>query len=402
MGHLEGTKHRVESVVIAGGGLAGLRTAQALRDLGYLGRLQILSAEQQPPYDRPPLSKDFLRPDFPDGGLDLLPFAHYAEQHIELRLGDPAVALDIDARQVRAASGQMIDYDALVVATGARARTLPNLEGSAAVMSLRNVDDAVRLRSAFDAQERIVVIGGGFIGLEVAATARAAGCSVTIVEALPAPLAGILGSYLSGWLQQQHVERGVQFRCGVTVESSTSTPGGEQLLLSDGSQLTADTVVVGVGVTRDLGWLADAGLEVHVGLVCDEAGRASISGVYGAGDIVCQHIDGSCAQIQHWTAATLSARRVAQAVLSIDKPAPPDDAFFWSDQYDLRIQFAGHADARADVEIVSGSFGSGAFTARYMADGQPTGAFAVNSPREFLRLRLALRTADLQPRESVT
>jgi 3-phenylpropionate/trans-cinnamate dioxygenase ferredoxin reductase subunit len=162
--------------------------------------------------------------------------------------------------------------------------------------------------------------------------------------------------------------------------------------LSDGSELSADVIVVGVGVARDLEWLVDAGLEVHDGLVCDDSGRTSIPGIFGAGDIVCRHVDGVCTQIQHWTAAGVSGRRVAHAVLSMDATPVPDDGYFWSDQYGLRIQFAGHSEPFADMEVASGSIDDRVFTLRWTVDGRVVGVLGVNSPKEFMRLRLALRS----------
>jgi 3-phenylpropionate/trans-cinnamate dioxygenase ferredoxin reductase component len=379
-------------VVIAGGGLAGARTAQTLRDLGYEGSLTLLCAEHRAPYDRPPLSKDYLKGDFPEAALDLIAADRYAELGIDLVIGDPATSIDVGADVVGTASGRRFDFDALVVATGAAARALPVFAGSSAAMSLRSAGDAVRLRAALVAGHRVVIVGGGFIGLEVAAAARVAGCPVTVVEALPAPLVGVLGDDVASWLQQCHEANGVDFRCGVTVESATPTSSGERLALSDGTALHADVVVVGVGITRDTGWLRHAGLDVHLGLVCDDAGRTNRPRVWGAGDIVCRHRDGVCDHVQHWTAATLSTRKVAHDILGRDIPATPDDAFFWSDQYDLKMQFVGHAPPGSTVEVASGDLGTTAFTAMYVsADGRETAAFGVNSPREFLRLRSRLR-----------
>lgn len=368
-----------------------MRTAQALRDLGFTGQLRILSAERDAPYDRPPLSKDFLRPDFPQHGLELMSSQLYSDRGIELQLGDPVVAIQASARALSTAAGEQHSFDALVIATGARARMLPQLPASRSVISLRTVSDARRLKAAIATQRRIVVVGGGFIGLEVAASARAAGCPVTVIEAMPAPLISVLGPELASWLQRRHADHGVEFRCNTTVTSARASSAGHLLELSDGSELVAELVVVGVGVTRDLGWLADAGLAVHLGLVCDEGGRTSSPGIFGAGDIVCQHVEGSCRQIQHWTAATLSARRTAEAVLAITKPPPPDDGFFWSDQYDLRIQFAGHPQLDAELEVLVGEIAEGSFAAIYKIDGKMTGAIAVNQAKEFLRLRLSLR-----------
>lgn len=380
-------------VVVVGGGLAAVRTAQTLRDLGHSGELRILSAEDEAPYDRPPLSKGHLSGALPDGKLALLPPERYAELDIGVELGREIVELDAHARTVASADGSEWGYDRLVVATGARARSLPVVADRPGAGPLRTAADSRRLATAIRGGGRIVVVGGGFIGLEVAATARTAGCPVTVVEMQPAPLLGAVGAEVAGWLQARHEASGVTFRCGVGVTAAGESPdGAERLELSDGTVLTADAVVVGVGVVRDVGWLADAGLETADGLVCDEHGRTSRSDVFAVGDVACRRRDDALVPIAHWTAAGTSARRAAHALLGRAVPDLPDDAFFWSDQFGLRIQCAGAVEADSELVVVAGDMAGDSFVAQFRSGGETTGVLAVNDARRFLQNRKALRT----------
>lgn len=358
-------------VVIAGGGLAGVRTAQALRDLGHTGPIRMLSDEAEPPYDRPPLSKEYLLDERADIGLGW---------DGEVALDSRVVGADLRTRTLHLSGGRETGYDRLVVATGAQPRRLPNLPTA---HYLRTAADSRRLRRALVDGNHVVVIGAGFIGLEVASAARLRGCRVTVVEAAPYPLAAIIGAEPAAWLQEWHSSRGIAFRCGTTVRDAK----GKRLRLTDGTELTADAVVVGVGVVRDTAWLAAAGLETHHGLVCDGSGRTSAPDVFGAGDIVCRHGD---SPIAHWTAASDSATRAAAALLGVEASIPPDDGFFWSNQAELKLQFAGSASPEA--KIAAGTYESGRFAIHYTVAGRLTGVLAANSPRDFLRGRLALRT----------
>jgi 3-phenylpropionate/trans-cinnamate dioxygenase ferredoxin reductase component len=391
---MDSTARTTPRVVIVGGGIAAVRTAQALRDLGHPGEVTILSAEAEPPYDRPPLSKGHLLGTVSDDMLRLLTAAEYADLGIQLRLGAEAVGLDPAARTVTLADGSAVPYDRLVIATGSRARPLPMLAGRAGVLALRTADDSRRLAGVLGAGRSVAVVGGGFIGLEVTAAARNRGCAVTVVEAQAAPLVAAVGAEVAAWLRKRHEEHGVAFHCDTTVTAVADAPdGGERLTLADGSTVDAHAVVVGVGVVRDLDWLAAAGLEVATGLVCDVAGRTSLPDVFGAGDIVCHRTDWGTALIGHWTAAGDSAHRAAHAVLGLDPPTGPDDGFFWSDQYDLRLQFTGRIAHEGEFAVVAGDLDSGSFVARYGNGRRTTGVLAVNHPRGFLRERLALRKA---------
>ncbi|MFD5747271.1 NAD(P)/FAD-dependent oxidoreductase [Streptomyces sp. NPDC127033] len=401
--------------VIAGAGLAGVRTAQTLRDLGYEGRIRLFSEESELPYDRPPLSKAYLTG---RRGGEAIRFEDrldaYTARGIELVLGKRVVAADLSAGTVGLADGSEAGFDRLVVATGSRPREPAALPPSPTVHYLRTAADSRRLAGALTAGRRVVLVGGGFIGLEVACAARALGCEVTVVEAVALPLATAVGEEPARRLMSWHTARGIAFRCGVTVRSASAAAGARILRLDDGSQVTADVVVVGVGVVRDTGWLSTAGLGIHHGLVCDHDGRASDPAVFGVGDVVCRHDgtrsdgtgrsgetgergetggSGACRPIGHWTAAADSAVRVAGTITG-GAPAPvQDDGFFWSDQGDLRLQFAGYSGPGSEAAVVSGALDADAFVVHYTDRGRLTGVFAANSPREFLRGRMALRSA---------
>lgn len=384
----------IGKVVIVGGGLAAVRTAQALRALGHEGTIVMLSDEVEMPYDRPPLSKQVLLGTFPEEALRLLDEEECQRLGIDLRLGHRVVALDPDARMVRVDGHDDLVYDALVVATGSRPRRLDAVADAPDVHYVRTLDDARGLAGRLHEGARVVVVGAGFIGLEVASCARSLGADVTVVEAAPQPLRHALGSEIAAWLQEWHTERGVRFHCGVTVTASTPGSPGARLQLSDGRMLPADVVVVGVGVERDTTWLREAGLEVEGGLVCDEDGRTATPGVFGAGDVVYRVGPSSAALIGHWTAASGSAERVARALLGLESPSADDDAYFWSHQGDLRLQAVGRHRLDATTTVVSGELATGSFVAHYVLDGELVGVVAANSARTFLLSRKVLREQD--------
>ena len=383
-------------IVIASAGLAGVRTAEKLRDLGYPGRIRLLSEEEEHPYDRPPLSKDFLVGKRGEETIRLSPPGQYAAQGIELELGTRVTGVDPRSGTLGLADGTEVGYQQLVVATGARPRPLEALPASAAVHYLRTADDARRLAAALTPGARVAVIGAGFIGLEVASAALSLGGTATVVEMAALPLAGVVGTGPARWLRSWHAARGVEFRCGVTVMDGRDLGGVQRLQLSDGTAVVADVVVVGVGVIRETGWLSSAGLDVHLGLVCDPAGRTGRPGILGVGDVVCRHDETGCRPIAHWTAASNSAARAAEALVRGEPATVADDGFFWSDQADLRLQFAGRAEEDSVITVTEGSLSGDAFVLRYATCGRLTGVFAANSPRGFLRARMDLRSASTQ------
>lgn len=379
-------------VVIVGGGVAAVHCAQSLRDLGHVGRLTLLTEESVPPYDRPPLSKDMLRADDPREPTWLLPPDLAGDLAIDVRLDHQVVGVDTERRVVMIKDrAETIPYDSLVVATGTRARTLPALDGVEGVHHVRTADDARAIREALRPGSSLTIVGAGFIGLEVASTARAHDCEVTIVEVAEHPLAHVLGDRLAGWLQQRHVDQGVCFRCGVSVDRAERRDGRVMVTLDDGTDIVSDAVVVGVGVHRDVEWLADAGVETHVGLVCDREGRTSTAGVFGAGDVVCVHDAEGCSPVEHWTAASESGRQVARAVLGLEPEHSFDEHYFWSDQAGLRLMSVGGRTATSELDIVSGELSASKFVAHWTEGDDLVGVVGVSSARDFLRGRLAYK-----------
>lgn len=388
---------RESNVVIVGGGVAAVRCAQGLRENGHTGRLTLLTEEAEHPYDRPPLSKDMLHTEKPREPTWLLQPDQAVALDIDVRLQHQGTGVDVHNRTVSVAGrSETIGFDSLVIATGTRARTLPVMAGVHGVHYLRTATDARSIRSDLRPGASLTIVGGGFIGLEVAATARAHGCEVTVVEAAEHPLALALGARLAAWLQQWHTTQGVQFRCGVSVKHSTNKGGKVVVTLDDGAEITSDAVVVGVGVHRDVDWLADSEVRTHVGLVCDIEGRTNIEGIFGAGDVVCVHEGASCSPVQHWTAASESGGRVARTVLGLEQEESLDEHYFWSNQGVLRLMSVGGRTPQAQLEIVSGDLQSGKFVAQWVENGRVVGALGANSARDFLQSRLAFRK-DLAP-----
>jgi 3-phenylpropionate/trans-cinnamate dioxygenase ferredoxin reductase subunit len=381
----------VTEIVIAGGGLGAVRTAQALRDLGHKERLVLVSREHEPPYDRPPLSKDFLLGRAGDDDIRLLAEERYAELDVELKLGHGAVALDPGQRTLTLDGGEQLSYDALVVATGSEPIRIAALEGLGGVHYLRTAEDSRALRTELREGVRVGIVGAGFIGLEIAGVARTLGCEVTVVEGLPAPLAAVVGPELGGIVQELHEGHGVAFRCGTMLAGARGDGRVSALELADGSSLDVDVVVVGVGVRPGVEWLRGSGLELHHGVVCDRNGRTSDPHVVGVGDAICVHHEGMCTPVGHWTATGDQAMRAAETLLGqADAEPAGDDGYFWSDQFDVRIQFSGRVPEAATVAIESGEVGERKFVAICRDGEQPTAVFAMNSPRDFIRSTIAL------------
>src|SRR4051794_23262008 len=294
------------TVAVVGAGLAGLRTCEALRQHGYTGPIVLVGAEPHAPYSRPPLSKEVLRGD--DVSVATLRGeAELAALELDVRLGRAAVGLDVDARRVQLDDDSEVSADHVVIATGATPRQLPGvaLDG---VHTLRTLDDCLAMREPLSAGANVVVVGAGFIGLEVAASARALGCEVTVVDVLPAPLARVLPVGVGAAVTRLHADHGVDLRCGVGVAEVGGTTSVEKVVLDDGTTLAADVVVVGIGVVAETAWLADADLTIDNGLVCDEALRAA-PGIWAVGDVArWRQPDGGLARLEHWTNAAEQAQ----------------------------------------------------------------------------------------------
>jgi 3-phenylpropionate/trans-cinnamate dioxygenase ferredoxin reductase component len=376
------------TVVIAGGGLGAVRTAEALRSAGFDGSIVVLSEESEAPYDRPPLSKNFLLGRASDEDIRLL----REDLDLDMRLGHRVTALDARARTVTVEGGEEISYDDLVIATGARPKRIPALEGRAGVHYLRTAEDSRAIRESLRPGARLGIVGAGFIGLEVASVATELGCEVTVIEAAPAPLALVLGTEIGGWIQEWHESHGVQFRCGSMLRGASGEERISALELEDGSSVPVDVAVVGVGIAPNIEWLADSGLELHDGLVCDGNGCTSDPHVFGVGDVACVHVDEVCHPVGHWTAVGEQAMRAADAVLgSAEGPGAAPDGYFWSDQFDARLQFTGAVAAEPQVSLASGSVEERKFVALCEDGERLTAVFAMSNPREFVRNSMALR-----------
>ncbi len=383
----------LDRIVVVGASLAGARAAQNLRRQGHDGGLVIIGAEEHLPYDRPPLSKQMLTTDMDPGDLALNPPETYDEIGADLLLGAPATGIDLQSRVVTVGE-EAVPFDGLVIATGARARNIPGAENLAGVHTLRTLDDALAIRDDLREGVTVVVVGAGFIGSEVAAAAAARGCRTTVVEAAPAPLVRGLGAEMGMACGGLHATQGVELRLGQGVSALHGSDRVEAVELTDGTRLDADVVVVGIGVTPNTAWLEGSGLTVDNGVVCDGTMNAGVPGVYAVGDVVRAPnawIGPEPVRVEHWTAATEQAMLVAGNLLDPDNASVYDSVpFVWSDQYDDRIQIAGHPSADDSVEVLVGAIDDRSFVAGYQRDGRLAGVMALNSIKPFVQYRRLL------------
>ncbi len=380
-------------IAIVGASLAGMHAAHTLRRDGYEGALTIVDAQAHEPYDRPPLSKQILAGTW-DADRITLPAAK-EELDAIWRLGEPARRLDLESRSVELATGDIVDFDGLIVATGAGARRLPGQPDLPGIHVIRTIDDALGLRGELDSgARRVVVIGAGFIGAEVAATCRGRGLDVTIVEVADVPLERALGRQMGEVCADLHREHGVDLRLGVSITGFEGTDRVTGVELADGTVVPADVVVVGVGVELNTGWLEGSGLTVDDGVVCDETLLAA-PGVVAAGDIARwpSRRYGQMLRVEHWENAVqmgeaAACRLLVDLGLSDAAPEAYDPIpWFWSDQYDRKIQLLGRSGANHDVEVVIGSTDEKRFVALYGLDGIVTGVLGMNRPRHVMQLR---------------
>lgn len=382
-------------VVIAGGGLGAVRTAQALRDLDYSGRITLLSNEADLPYDRPPLSKGYLQGKTNEEKIRLVSTQKLAEGGIEARLNNAVSGLDPKERKVRLADGGRVRYDHLVIATGARPITLHELAPFANVHVLRTKANADALRAQLRPGCRVGIVGAGFIGLEIASSAIELGCSAAVIEAARTPLAAILGMELGECIRRWHERKGVAFHCGVKIAKVVGGVCAETLELTDGSSLEVDVIVVGVGQTPNTEWLADSGLELHRGLVCDALGRTADPRVFGVGDAVCFRVGSEYHPTRHWTATTEQARRVAGVICGQIETGPVvEDNYFWSDQHSSRLQFVGRVPADPRLVWVGGSQDDDRFTVLCCTQEHVAAVFSLGSVRDFVTHSMPLRRGE--------
>jgi NADPH-dependent 2,4-dienoyl-CoA reductase/sulfur reductase-like enzyme len=373
-------------VVVVGASAAGLTTVETLRSDGFDGELTLIGAERHLPYDRPPLSKAVLRGDREGSELALLPADRWQRLELDLRLGVAATGLDTGRRTVSLADGEAVAYDRLVIATGARPRRLPPSLGAQGVHLFRTVDDAERLRERARSARRMVIIGAGFLGTEIAASLTEQGVPVVLVDPGPGPLA-VLGPELSAMIADLHRDHGVDLRCGVGVTSLESHSDGRVARLSDGSTVTTDCVVAAIGAEPVTDWLAGSGLDLADGVVCDDRLRAAPD-VYAAGDVAAwpDPDGGRMLRIEHRMNATEQAIRVARNLLGADEPFAPTP-YFWTDQYDLKLQSYGIFRPEDPRQVVQGSLADRRFVMLVRRGDRIAGAIGCGMPRDLLRYR---------------
>ncbi len=380
-------------ILIVGGGLAAQRCAETLRRRGYEGPVRMVCAEPEPPYDRPPLSKELLAGTAAEDSVAYRPAWWYEEKGIELLLDTRAEALNPAGRTVRLDSGAELGYEQLLIATGSAARRLPFLEGFENVHALRTLADARRLREELVPGAHLAVVGAGFIGQEVAATARRLGLEVTMIEALETPLAPILGAELGSWFAELHRGEGVRVMTGAMLESGRGRAGRlEQLTLAGGETIACDAVVVGVGTAPATAWLDGSGLDPK-GVRTDTAGRSALPGVFAAGDasVPFDPRFGNHARTEHWDAAAWQGTAVAKAMLG-EYPGTPPLPSFWSDQYGVRIQYVGHAH-HADGVAIEGDPDGRDFTATFSRADALVAGLTVGRPRAIPPLKKQIEQA---------
>lgn len=384
-------------IAVVGASLAGLRACEALRTDGFEGTIALIGAERHQPYDRPPLSKRVLKGEWEPDRIVLRQDGALAALQLDLRLGVRAERFDVRDRSIALSDGTELRPDGVILATGATCRRLPGQPDLPGVHELRTLDDSLALRNAFAAQPapRVVVIGAGFIGLEVAATAHQRGLDVTVLEGAPAPLIRGLGDEMGRAVGDIHADQGVSIRCGVMVAGFEGDDRVTGVRLGDGTVVPADVVVVGVGVSPATEWLDGSGVELRDGIVCDATLRvAGADAVYAAGDCARwpNELFGEEMRIEHWTNAAEQGAAAATNLLAAAagrepqpfKPVP----FFWSDQYDARIQFVGHGGAGDEVSVVHGSPADRRFIALYRGPaGVLRGALGVSMPRLLMPYR---------------
>lgn len=386
-------KHAVgtNGIVIIGGGLAAGRTAEQVRKSQFTGPVTIVSDEAHLPYDRPPLSKDVLQ-DSAKGIADVVlkPADFYADSDITLRLGSAAQSLDTAARSVTLADGTVLGYDELVIATGLVPKRIPSLPDLAGIRVLRSLDDALALRHHATSARRAVIIGAGFIGCEVAASLRKLGVDVVLVEPQPAPLASVLGEQVGQLVARLHRAEGVDLRTGVGVAGVRGDAGAVTAVeLSDGTVVDADLVVIGIGSRPATDWLAGSGVDLadkDNGVLCDEVGATSAAHVWALGDVAAwRDATGHQVRVEHWSNVAEQARVLVPAMLGVEIPALTVVPYFWSDQYDVKIQCLGEPEPGDVVHLVSDD--GRKFLAYYERDGVLVGVVGGGMPGKVMKAR---------------
>jgi NADPH-dependent 2,4-dienoyl-CoA reductase/sulfur reductase-like enzyme len=386
-----------DAIVIVGAGHAGGRAAEALRAAGVGAPIHLVGAERHPPYERPPLSKELLTGRLAVEKTYIQPATFWAEHAIALHLGAPAVALDRAARQVRLGDGGVLDYATLVLATGARPRrlTVPGAD-SPRVRYLRDIEDTHAIQAALGPAKRLAIVGAGVIGLEVAASARALGAAVTVVEVAPLPLGRVVDPLVGEWFLALHRRHGVEMRMSERLVAIRDSDAGVTLELAAGAPVDADLVVIGIGVVPNLELARDAGLAVDDGIVVDQFGRTADPAIFAVGDVArAFHPSlGRHARLEAWRNAENQPRAVARVIAGGSEPYD-EVPWMWSDQYDVNLQVAGLPRA-VDRTVRRG--GDDKFTLIQLSGGAVVGAITVNQGRDMRPLQqLIAKAAAVDP-----
>jgi 3-phenylpropionate/trans-cinnamate dioxygenase ferredoxin reductase subunit len=381
--------------VIIGGGQAGGRAAEAMRAAGFDGRIVILAGEPRRPYERPPLSKQVLTGEAPDDAAFLREPGYYADHGIEVRTGAEAVAIDRREKAVALADGTTLGYDKLLLATGSRVKRLPLPGGDlAGVHYLRTLDDAVALRGDLGSGRRLVIVGGGYIGLEVAASARKLGCAVTVLEAADAVMRRQIAPELGHWFAARHRAHGVDLRLGAQVARFEAARGRvAAVTCADGTRLDADAVVVGVGVAPNTDLAEAAGLTCDDGIVVGETGQTDDPAIFAAGDVT-RHwnpVLGRRLRLESWQNAQFQADAAGRGMAG-EAHRHGLVPWFWSDQFDINLQMVGLPERWDRVVWRGDPAADRAFSLFYLRDGQVVGANAVNQGRDIAPARKLIET----------
>ncbi|HLI20054.1 MAG TPA: FAD-dependent oxidoreductase [Stellaceae bacterium] len=389
---MSGEKH----IVIVGAGHAGGRAAEALRAAGFPGRVTLVGSEKHPPYERPPLSKELLAGAIEHAKTYLNPESFYSEKDIALRLGATVGAIDRKAQRIEIESGEAIPYDALLLTTGARARKLPLPGGEGQrVFYLRDIDDSLKLRERLTEGVRLAVIGAGFIGLEVAATARKRGAQVTVLELAPHPLARVAAPELGEFFARLHRGKGVDLRTGVKVTGIEDTGGELRILLDGASPLLADYVAIGIGAQPNTELAHQAGIETRDGVIVDQFGRSSDAQVFAAGDVT-RHFNpllGRHVRLEAWQNAQNQGIAVAKIMAGGEQPFS-EVPWFWTDQYETNVQMAGAPD-KWDRVVFRGEPTDPGFTLFQLLDGKVVAAVTVNNARDMRFARMLIQNGKI-------
>ncbi|MFE4678261.1 NAD(P)/FAD-dependent oxidoreductase [Streptomyces sp. NPDC056721] len=400
-------------VVVVGASAAGLTAAETLRREGFSGQLTLIGEEPHLPYDRPPLSKQVLKGEWDPERVALRPRQVLDALGAEWLLGRKAVGLDVAGRTVELAGGAEVPFDGLVVATGVRPRRLPFGEGLGGVHVLRDLDDALALREALRSAPTVVVVGAGFLGAEAAAVARQLGCSVSLVDPLRLPMVRQLGNAVAERVARLHLAHGVDLRCSTGVVGFAEEHGRVTgVRLDDGSEIPAQVVLVAIGSVPAVGWLRDSGLPIGDGLLCDAYCEAA-PGIVGAGDVASWvHPGLGRLRIEHRMNAAEQGMAAARTLLGLRAPFAPVP-YFWTDQFDVKVQAYGRPSGEAEFSVVAGDLGEDRFAGLYGRGGLTTGAVTWNMPREARTLRAEVEartpwpartpvTSQLTPRHSTS